>query len=497
MEDKPRTYLCIDLKSFYASVECVERGLDPLAVNLVVADQSRTNKTICLAVSPPLKAQGVASRPRLFEVEQAVEQINRRRRKAYGRPLRGSSVVADQLAKDPSLALDYLVALPRMATYMDYSARIYAIYLKYLSKDDIQVYSIDEAFMDVTDYLLTYGLTAHDLAMTIVRDVLANTGITATAGIGTNLYLAKIAMDIVAKHLPADQDGVRIAELDEQSYRRLLWDHQPLSDFWRIGHGIQNRLARMGLYTMGDVARCSLEDEEKLYQEFGINAELLIDHAWGWEPVTMAEVKAYLPPRKSLSNGQVLPEPYPYEKGKLAVKEMADVLALDLTDKGLVTRCLGLSIGYDNRNDLEQYDGDIALDYHGKTMPKPVGAHLDLGRYTASSAQLVRAAARLYDSIVDKRLTVRRIFLTAEDVLPRGSEATRYTWRQFDLFADSDQQSEDASRLEQDEEEDLRLQKTLLQIKKRYGKNSVLKAMNAEEGGRTKERNEQIGGHRS
>ena len=394
MEEKQRTYIAIDLKSFYASVECVEKGFDPLDTNLVVADESRTNKTICLAVSPALKSFGIPGRPRLFEVEQLVKEINeKRRQKAPGGQFKGKSALLHRLMSDDSLALDYVVATPRMALYIEYSTKIYDIYLKYVSKDDIHIYSIDEVFIDATDYLHTYGMNAHQFAMKMIEDIMINTGVTATAGIGTNLYLAKVAMDIVAKHKKADKDGVRIAELDEMSYRHILWDHEPLTDFWRIGKGIARRLQKYNIHTMGDIAEFSLRADGVLYDEFGINAELLIDHAWGYEPCTMKDIKQYRPVSNSLGAGQVLMEPYTFEKAKVVTKEMIDNLCLDLVEKGLVTDHVSLIINYDAKNDLRGYKGEIVTDYIGRKTAKPAGGSVPLAEYT-SSLSVIRRTIR-------------------------------------------------------------------------------------------------------
>ncbi|MCF0238004.1 MAG: DNA methylase, partial [Sphaerochaetaceae bacterium] len=419
-----KTYIAIDLKSFYASVECVQRGLDPLTTNLVVADTSRTEKTICLAVSPSLKAYGVSGRPRLFEVIQKVKEINNERlfqiRRQGFRDFIGESYMDLELKANPSLALSFLAAPPQMAKYIEISTKIYNIYLKYVSKDDIHVYSIDEVFIDATDYLRLYNLTAYDFTMKLVRDVLRNTGITATAGIGTNLYLAKVAMDIVAKHIPPDKDGVRIAQLDELSYRRNLWIHRPLTDFWRIGHGLATRLEALGLYTMGDIARFSLTSEDIIYSVFGINGELIIDHAWGWEPCTMKDIKAYKPVSSSLSSGQVLQSPYNFQKAQLVVKEMADLLSLDMVEKGLVGNQVILYIGYDNGNLLDDkkslaYKGDVVFDYYGRPAPKGAHGNVRLKGYTCSAKAIGEAALEIFNKNVDPKLFVRRINITVNN----------------------------------------------------------------------------------
>lgn len=466
-----RKYIAIDLKSFYASVECVERGLDPLTANLVVADESRTDKTICLAVSPSLKARGIPGRARLFEVLQKVKRS------------------------------EFIAAVPRMQLYIDYSARIYQIYLDYVSQEDIHVYSIDEVFIDVTDYLATYRMSAHELAMTIIRDILAKTGITATAGIGTNLYLCKVAMDIVAKHVKADKDGVRIAELDERTYRETLWDYQPLTAFWRVGRGIADKLNRYGLYTMGDVARQSVENEDLLYSLFGVNAELLIDHAWGWEPCTISEIKAYRPVASSMSSGQVLTCPYTAEKARVVVREMADGLAMELLDKRLLTDQVVLTVGYDkdsltDQNVREHYSGAITKDYYGRLVPKHAHGSRNLHGHTSSAMTIMEVVAALYDEIIDKTLLVRRLNVTANHIVTEEYQRRKGREpRQLDLFEgiDTDADKEREASLEKER----RVQETVLEIKKRFGKNSILRGLNFADGATMKERNRQIGGHRA
>ena len=498
---KKRVYIAIDLKSFYASAECADRKLDPLMTCLVVADESRTDKTICLAVSPALKAYGLPGRPRLFEVKQRIRQVNEeRRRRAPGRKFRGSSANAGELAADPSLALVPVVAVPRMARYIEVSSQICGIYMRYVSPDDIHVYSIDEVFIDATPYLKLYDLSARDFAMKLVREVLAATGITATAGIGTNLYLAKIAMDIEAKHIPADKDGVRIAELDERTYREKLWSHRPLTDFWRVGHGYAARLESLGLRTMGDVARMSVKCEDILYRTFGVNAELLIEHAWGWEPVTIAEIKAYKPENNSISSGQVLQDPYEFEKGKLVAREMTDQLALDLVEKQLVTDQLVLTVGYDTSNLTDpnrrvRYAGPMRIDHYGRPVPKEAHGSINLDRHTSSGRIITDAMMKLFDRCVDPNLLVRRITVVAGRVL-REDELPAETAVQQDLFADreAEEKQEAAEQAELDKEK--RLQQAVLNIKKRMGANAILKGMNLEEGATGKARNEQIGGHR-
>ena len=502
-------YIAIDLKSFYASVECVERKLDPMTTNLVVADPSRTEKTICLAVSPSLKACGISGRARLFEVVQRVREVNRERKsKAPGRQFTGSSCYAPELNEHPELELAYITAQPRMALYLKYSTVIYNIYLKYIAPEDIHVYSIDEVFMDVTHYLQTYQLTACELASKIIREILASTGITATAGIGTNLYLCKVAMDIVAKHVTPDENGVRIAQLDEMSYRKYLWNHRPLTDFWRVGHGYQRKLEENGLFTMGDIARCSLggpgdyHNEELLYRLFGINAELLIDHAWGWEPVTIDLIKAYKPETNSLSSGQVLQCPYDFEKGKLIVREMTDLLVLDLVDKKLVTDQMVLSIGYDienltNEEIRKNYKGEITVDHYGRMVPKHAHGSVNLSRRTSSTKLITDAVMELYDRIVDPKLLVRRVTVAANHLVEESTVKEAAAFEQLDLFTDyaalEKEQEEEKARMEKER----KLQEAMLSVKKKYGKNAILKGTNLQEGAMTIERNNQIGGHKA
>ena len=471
MSEQQRTYIAIDLKSFYASVECVDRGLDPLTTNLVVADESRTDKTICLAVSPSLKAYGIGGRARLFEVRQKARGVN------------------------------FIIAKPRMAHYIEVSTKIYSIYLKYIAPEDIHVYSIDEVFMDVTAYLGTYKLTARQLAMKMIRDVLATTGITATSGIGTNMYLAKVAMDIVAKKMPADKDGVRIAELDEMSYRRELWDYRPLTKFWRVGHGIAEKLAVYGIDTMGGLARMSVRNEGLLYRLFGVNAELLIDHAWGWEPCTMEAVKAYKPETNSFSSGQVLQEPYTFKKARVVIQEMAEGMALDLVSKRLVTDQLVLTVGYDTecltRPDIrEKYHGEITTNYYGKTVPKHAHGTFNFEKPTSSSRLIMDGATELFDHYVNSDLLIRRLNLTTNHVVSEASvTAHDNAPQQLDLFTDYEalekKRKEEQAKLDKER----RMQETQLRIKKRFGKNAILRGLNFEEGATAKERNEQIGGH--
>lgn len=509
MKEENHIYIAIDLKSFFASVECVERHLDPMTTNLVVADASRTEKTICLAVSPSMKSYGISGRARLFEVVQRVKQVNAERlRNAPGKEFTGTSYNDIELKESPALSLDYIAARPRMSYYMDYSTRIYNIYLKYVAPEDIHVYSIDEVFMDVTNYLQTYNLSAHELTMKMIKEVLQTTGITATAGIGSNLYLAKIAMDIVAKHTVADKDGVRIAELDEMSYRRILWTHRPLTDFWRVGRGYSKKLEENGLFTMGDVARCSIGkpndyyNEDLLYKLFGINAELLIDHAWGWEPCKIPDIKAYKPSVNSLGSGQVLQSPYTYKKAGLIVREMTDLLVLDLVDKGLVTDQMVLTVGYDiinlsNPEIRKKYNGQVTTDHYGRQIPKHAHGSVNLGRLTSSTKLIIDAVMDLYSQIVDDNLFIRRINIAANHVVDEGSINEDDTFEQLNLFTDytNDQKikEEEEALLEREK----RIQHAVLDIKKKYGKNAILKGMNLEKGAMTIERNKQIGGHKA
>ncbi len=503
------SYVAIDLKSFYASVECIERGLDPLTTNLVVADASRTEKTICLAVSPSMKAYGIPGRPRLFEVVQRMKEVNaRRRERAPHRTFTGSSCHAVELESSPDLSASYITAPPRMALYMDYSTRIYNIYLKYIAPEDMHVYSIDEVFMDVTGYLELYGLTVRELAVKILQEVAQVTGITATAGIGTNLYLCKVAMDIVAKHIAPDEDGARIAHLNEMEYRRLLWDHRPLTDFWRVGRGYARKLEENGIMTMGDVARCSIGkpddyyNEGLLYKLFGVNAELLIDHAWGWEPCTIADVKAYKPESNSMGSGQVLPCPYEFEKAKLIVREMADLLALDLLEKGLVTSQIVLTISYDTENlsnpeIRKRYKGLVTTDRYGRKIPKHAHGTVNLKRPTSSSRWIIDAAVELYESIVNKNLLIRRVVITANHVVEEGKAQGENSFEQLSLFTDygarQGQKAAEKAALERER----KLQEAMLGIKRKFGKNAIVKGMNLEEGAMAMERNGRIGGHKA
>lgn len=498
-----RSYIAIDLKSFYASVECRERGLDPLKTHLVVADASRTEKTICLAVTPSLKAYGISGRARLFEVVSRVKEINRTRQaNAPSHILTAKSVDAPSLAADPNLELDYIIAPPRMAYYMRYSAKIYEIYLKFVSEDDIFSYSVDEVFIDATPYLKTYGLSARDFALRMVRTVFEETGITATAGIGTNLYLAKIAMDVKAKHMPADKDGVRIAELTEESFKREMWPHKPITDFWRVGRGYATRLAALGAETMGDVARLSLTAPQKLFDQFGVNAELLIDHAWGWECVGIADIKAYSADTHSRMSSQILAEPYKTDKARLVAWEMADSLALELVEKGLVAHGLEVTVGYDVENLTDakrksRYRGSVARDSYGRTLPKPTHGKEMFAVPTSSGKELCDAALRIFNRVADKTLLVRRLALAALDVVSEGSLPKKPTVVQPDLFAQIGDSVASSEQKEQALSRERRMQKAMLLIKERFGKNSLLKAKNFQDGATARERNSQVGGHKA
>ncbi|WP_026508647.1 Y-family DNA polymerase [Butyrivibrio sp. MC2013] len=479
---KEKQYIAIDLKSFYASVECQERGLDPLTARLVVADTSRTDKTICLAVSPALKAYGISGRARLFEVEQRIRQIK----------------------SETGKEIDYIAAPPRMQKYMEYSSMIYRIYLKYIAPEDIHVYSIDEVFMDVTSYLSTYKMTARELAMTMIRDVLSQTGITATAGIGTNLYLCKVAMDIVAKHVPADKDGVRIAELDEMSYKEQLWEHRPLTDFWRVGSGYARKLESHGIFTMGDVARCALANEDILYDMFGVNAELLIDHAFGIEPSTIPDIKAYKPVNNSLSSGQVLMCPYDYDKAYLIVKEMTDQLFLDMTEKGLVTDQLGLAIGYDISNltdpDISRkYKGNVVMDYMGRLVPEHARGSVNLPSYRSSTREIMDAMGGLYERIVNRDLLIRRVNISANRVISEAAamELEQNEFVQLSLFDNIPEMMDEKDKLRKERDKDMKARQAVVSIRQKYGKNAILKGMDLQEGAQTINRNSQIGGHKA
>ena len=498
-ETEQHIYIAIDLKSFYASVECQERGLNPLTTNLVVADSSRTEKTICLAVSPSLKAYGISGRARLYEVVQKVKEINiERRRLAPNNTFTGTSYDDIALKKNRDLELTYIVAPPRMAYYMKYSTNIYNIYLKWFSEEDIYVYSIDEVFIDVTKYLKTYKMKAKDLATKVVQDVYSKTGITATAGIGTNMYLCKIAMDIVAKHAKPNENGVRIAGLDEMLYRKLLWNHRPLTDFWRIGKGYATKLEKNRIFTMGDVARTSIKNEELLYKLFGINAELLIDHAWGYEPTTIKDIKAYKPQTNSISSGQVLHCPYNYEDTKLIVKEMTELLTLDLVEKRLVTNQIVLTVGYDIENLTNpaikaSYRGEITIDRYGRKTPKHAHGTINLDHRTSSTKTITKAVMELYERIINKNLLTRRIYVVANNVVDQETVEKEQLYEQIDFFEDYKKKEKESKN----EELERNLQNAMINIKRRYGKNAILKGMNLQEAGTTIDRNSQIGGHHS
>ena len=502
---RERTYIAIDLKSFYASVECVDRGLDPLTTNLVVADEERTEKTICLAVSPSLKAYGISGRARLFEVAEKMREVNQARAcRAPGRRLTGTSYLDEEVRSDPSLEVSYIVAPPQMARYMEASTQVHAVYLKYIAPEDIFVYSIDEVFMDVTGYLKTYRCSARELAMRMIQDVLETTGITATAGIGTNLYLCKVAMDIMAKHIPADANGVRIAQLDEMSYRQQLWTHRPLTDFWRVGPGSAAKLEKKGIFTMGDVALCSSTQagENLLYHLFGVNAELLIDHAWGWEPCTMEDIRSYEPATNSLSSGQVLKRPYEAAQARIVVREMAEAMALSLVEKRLVTEKIVLTIGYDieNLSDPDRraaYHGEVKSDRYGRKVPKHAHGTENLPRQTSSARLIVEAASALYDRIMDPALLVRRLNLTAADVVGEEARRPAPVYEQLDLFTDYEARERERAAEEEAFSKERRLQEASLELKKRFGKNAVFKGTDLQEGATALERNRTIGGHKA
>lgn len=499
-----KIYIAIDLKSFYASVECVERRLNPLTTHLVVADVGRTEKTICLAVSPSLKAYGISGRARLYEVIQKVKQVNYQRQKRVRKELVEKSYDDIQLKSNPNLAVSFIAAKPRMAYYIEYSTKIYNIYLKYISPEDMHVYSIDEVFIDATSYLKIYKMTAYELAKTIILDVLDSTGITATAGIGTNLYLCKVAMDIVAKHIAPDQDGVRIAKLDEMSYRKLLWNHTPITDFWRVGKGYAKRLESEQLYTMGDIARCSIGkekdyyNEELLYKMFGVNAELLIDHAWGYEPCTIKDIKAYKPQDKSIGSGQVLHEPYSYKHARIVVKEMVDLLTLDLVDKNLVTDQIVLTIGYDIKNLMNNsYQGEISTDRYGRKLPKHAHGTVNMKFPTSSTKLITKEVLKLYDCIINEKLMIRRIYISANHLVDSLSIKNREFHEQLDIFSCFEMDEEKNEKEKSELEEEKKLQQAIIEIKKKYGKNSVLKMMDLQEKATTRDRNKQIGGHKA
>lgn len=504
MEEENRIYIAIDLKSFYASVECLERGLDPMTTNLVVADASRTQKTICLAVSPSLKSYGIPGRPRLFEVIKKVKEINAKRLyKSPNRRFESESYNSKELINSPQIAISYIVAPPRMELYMKYSTNIYNVYLKYVAPEDIHVYSIDEVFIDITNYFKLYKLTPYQMAEMIIKDVFKSTGVTATVGIGTNLYLAKVAMDIHAKNIKPDKDGGRIAELDEMTYRELLWTHCPITDFWRVGKGYAAKLEANGIYTMGDIARCSIGKKDEYYNEdllymlFGINAELLIDHAWGYEPCTMEDIKSYKPRSNSIGSGQVLHEPYTFDKAKLIVKEITDLLVLDLLAKGLVTDQVVLTIGYDienlkDKNICKSYNGEVTIDNYGRKIPKHAHGTTNLSQQTSSTMIIMDAVIALFDRIVDQSLLIRRVTIKANNVVSEDL-LVRNSHEQLDMFLDLKATKEKEEELERER----KLQETVLKLKNKYGKNAILKGMNLEEGAKTVSRNKQIGGHRA
>ncbi len=496
MQEKPRSYIAIDMKSFFASVECVERGLPPLSTHLVVADESRTEKTICLAVTPSLKALGVPGRPRLFEVVERMRETNEARRAAAGGTLTGASASASELAAHPEMAADYIVAPPRMALYKDYSTRIYNVFLRHVAAQDIHRYSIDEVFIDLTPYLATYRTTPRELAVRMIKDVLAATGVTATAGIGTNLYLCKVAMDIVAKHLPADSDGVRVAELDEESYRRKLWAHTPLTDFWRVGHATMRRLAAYGMYTMGDIARQSVQNEEVLYELFGVNAELLVDHAWGWEPCTIAHIKAYRPRTRSVSSGQVLQKPYTKDMARVVVREMAESVALDIFSKKMATDSLSLYIGYD-RESARRAGDSTAVDHYGRTVPRPAHGSMRLATHTSSIRQIVQACVALFDRIAAPGYTIRRLCIAAGNLRPDTPAEERRRVVQLDLFEDNEAALGELQARKERDEKERKLQSAILNIKNAFGKNALLRGTDFAEEATARARNNQIGGHKA
>lgn len=498
-----KKYLCIDLKSFYASVECIECGLDPMTTNLVVADSSRTEKTICLAVSPSLKSFGISGRARLFEVVQKVKEVNKERKVyASNKKFSGKSSNFLELKNNPDLELDYIIAPPQMAHYMEYSTRIYDIYLKYIAPEDIHVYSIDEVFMDITSYIDIYKLTPYELAMKIIYDVLETTGITATAGIGTNMYLAKIAMDVMAKNMKADKYGVRIAFLDELTYRKELWTYRPLQDFWRVGKATAKKLEENGFYTMGDIAAQSLNEygEDKLYKLFGVNAELLIDHAWGWEPCEIKHIREYIPENKSIGSGQVLHCPYNFDSAKLIVREMVELLVLDLVEKGVATDQIVLTIGYDVENLTNKkivYKGEVTTDAYGRKVPKHAHGTANMEHHTSSTMIIMEKAMELYDKIVDSKLLVRRVNISANHIIPEKDIKVPESFEQLDLFTDYDQLKKAAAKKENELKKERAIQETTIKLRNQFGKNAILKGMNLQKGATTKDRNQQIGGHKA
>ena len=498
MQDNQHIYISIDLKSFYASVECKERGLDPITTNLVVADSSRTEKTICLAVSPSLKSYGIPGRARLFEVIQKVKEINIERKiKAPNKTFTGSSFDENILKKNSDLKLSYIIAPPRMSYYMKYSTNIYKIYLKWFSPEDIYVYSIDEVFIEITKYLKIYNMKARELITKVIKDIYESTGITATGGIGTNLYLCKIAMDIVAKHVNQNEQGVRIAGLDEKRYRQLLWEHKPITDFWRVGKGYAKMLEKHRIFTMGDVAKTSIENEEILYKLLGVNAELLIDHAWGWEPVTLEDIKKYKPINKSICSGQVLHCPYNYEQTKIIVKEMAELLTLELVEKQLLTNQIVLTIGYDienlkNNQMRKAYKGEVVEDRYGRKIPKHAHGTINLEHITSSTKIIMQAVIKLYEKIINKNLLIRRINITANNIVSEEERKQEKNFEQLNLFTNCQENVEKRKN----EIEEKELQKAMINIKRKYGKNAIIKGMNLQEGATTIDRNKQVGGHK-
>ena len=491
-----RVYICIDLKSFYASVECVERGLDPLKTNLAVADATRTEKTICLAISPSLKQYGIGGRARLFELLQLVKEVNRKRKEENkNKRFTGKSINDDELKRDKTKELDLIIAPPRMSHYINFSAKIYNIYLRHIAKEDIFVYSIDEVFADITKYLKYGHTTPKEFVTKILKEVVKETGITATAGIGSNLFLAKVAMDVVAKHAKADEYGVRIARLDEKSFKEKLWDYRPITDIWRIGKGIASRLEQNHIYTLGDIARCSIENEELLYKLFGVNAELLIDHAWGVEPCTIESIKSYKPLAKSISTGQVLPCPYSYQKAKLILREMSELLALNLVEKNLITNQLILTIGYDISNVTEDYHGEVKVDFYGRRIPKHAHGSIHLTEKTSSSRKIMDAATKLFEQIIDSDLLVKRINISATGLISVEKEKMILKYEQLDIFTNPDTLQIEEKARKKEEREESSLQQVVLNIKEKYGKNAILRGMNLESGSTMIERNRQIGGH--
>ena len=491
-----KVYICIDLKSFYASVECVERGLDPLKTNLAVADSTRTEKTICLAISPSLKQYGIGGRARLFELLQLVKEVNKRRKEENnGRKFSGKSIDDDELKHDKTKELDLIIAPPRMSHYINFSAKIYNIYLRYIASEDIFVYSIDEVFADITKYLKYNHTTPKEFVTMILKEVVKETGITATAGIGSNLFLAKVAMDVVAKHAKADEYGVRIARLDEKSFKEKLWGYRPITDIWRIGKGIASRLEQNHIYTLGDIARCSIENEELLYKLFGVNAELLIDHAWGVEPCTIESIKSYKPLAKSISTGQVLPYPYSYQKAKLIIREMSELLALNLAEKHLVTDQLVLTIGYDISNVTEDYHGEVKVDFYGRKIPKHAHGSIHLEEKTSSSRKIMDAVTKLFEKIIDPDLLVKRINISATGLISVEKEKMILKYEQLDIFTNPDTLQIEEKARKKEEREESSLQQAVLNIKEKYGKNAILRGMNLESGSTMIERNRQIGGH--